>query len=121
MTTLTVTQGLAALQELAAAGQGDSALVVAFESGRTALGARPATGITAFHAGFDWDHGQVFAQTEQSLGVAGAELAQLRNNYEALGWDLYSARQLLDDASKSADEKLVALKALLTRKASHGL
>ena len=88
-TPLTVNTALALLTRIAPR-HGEDLLAVSVETGKSTLGPRPVSPVTAVHPGFDWDAGKVFVVTEKPLGVVGPELDALKKQYrqalEALGW-----------------------------------
>lgn len=112
---LTVQAGLHAMQALVSRGLGDQPLMLQYDSGRVSIGAATATPITGFHAGFDWNHGKVFASTEKQLGVAGKDLADLRTRMDALAWDVAQVRSILA-RDLSPDEKLIQIEQTVVKK-----
>lgn len=109
LTNLTVDQAYEAIKAIREAGHGASALVIAYESGKTTLGAQAAMPVVGFSVGFDWDSGKVFAQPEQPLGVAGPELEKLRRNSDIVAGKMYNLRRILGDASLTLQQRVEAL------------
>lgn len=109
---LTVSSAIGLLEDLVQRGLGEQPLGIRYESGVPSLGSAPSVPITGIHAGFDWDHGKVFIQPAKPLGLAGPDLARLRNELSSATDRLYRIQRLLRDPALSDMQRLEAVSQL---------
>ncbi len=116
---LTVNEAIQRLSRLASFRHGEDRIAVPYDPGVVAIGGSHSMPIVDIFAGFDWDHGTVFFQTETRLGATDDEFNRLKEHLqvatEALAW---IGRQT-NDKDLDGKEKLSVIKRTLEQYRVH--
>ena len=102
---LTVDQAIAMLTSISQRGGGDTPLRLVYDPGQDTVGPTPSAPVTGLYNGIDWDKG-VMLSTTPKLGLAGPELAILREKVHQMGERLSWVRMQLNDKRLTDEQKL---------------
>lgn len=111
-TPLTVDELRNLLDNLSAAGHGNSQVVIPYNPGHATVGGRPTAAVTGGSNGIDWDNGKVFLHPSRELGAPTTDLLeQVQKSQQQLGRILLLSHRLGGERNGPLEDQIAHFKA----------